>query len=276
MQVGGSAPELSVPVANFLRMIAPTEILDHDETGSGPLAVCGHGLFFSRAVEARLGFLDWSPIARAGLRLVRYDARGHGRSPGRPDPDRYTFQQHGADLLGLLDHLGTDGPVHGLGSSMGSAALLWAAVTAPARFGRLVVVIPPRAWAERATTAALYRGWADQIDDAGVTPWLNSLRKVEPPPILSEVPDYPPEPDVADEVLSAVLRGVAASDLPDLEALAGLTQPALILAWETDPGHPLSTAVRLAETLPNARMEVARTLPEVRAWGHRAAQFLTE
>ena len=236
----------------------------------------GHGLFFSRAVEARLGFLDWSPIARARLRLVRYDARGHGRSPGRPDPDEYTFDQHGADLLSLLDHLGADGPVYGLGSSMGAAALLWAAVTEPARFGRLVVVVPPRAWAEREATSALYRGWADQIDRDGVAAWLDTLREVGPPPVLAEVPGYPPEPDIADEILPAVLRGVAGSDLPDVDALAGLTQPALILAWDTDPSHPVSTAVQLAETLPNARLEIARTLPDVRAWGRRAAQFLTE
>ena len=125
-------------------------------------------------------------------------------------------------------------------------------------------------------TAGLYRGWADQIDRAGVAAWLNNLRKVGPPPILSEVPGYPPEPDIPDDLLPAVLRGVAASDLPDPDALAGLPHPALILAWDTDPSHPPATAARLAETLPNARLEIAHTLPEVRAWGQRAAQFLTE
>ncbi|MFL6125561.1 alpha/beta fold hydrolase [Actinophytocola sp.] len=252
------------------------DILDHDQTGSGPLAVYGHGLFFSRAVEDGLGFMDWSPIPRAGLRLVRYDARGHGLSPGRPDPGEYTFQRHGANLLDLLDHLGADRPVHGLGSSLGSAALLWAAVTAPARFDRLVVVVPPRAWAERPASADVYRGWADQIDREGVAPFLNALSGVGPPPILAGVSGFPPVPDIADETLSAVLRGAASSDLPAPEKLADLTHPTLILAWDTDPTHPVATATKLAETLPNARIEVARTFSEVRGWGDRAAQFLTE
>ena len=256
-------------------MRARTDVLDYDDSGSGQLAVYGHGLFFSRAVEARLGLLDWSAIVSAGLRLVRYDARGHGRSPGRTDPAEYTFQQHGVNLLDLLDHLGADQPVHGLGSSMGSAALLWAAVAAPTRFDRLVVVAPPRAWAERASSALLYQSWADQIDLEGVAAWLNILNTVPPPPILAELSGYPPVPDIADGVLSAVLRGVGTSDLPEPAALAAVEQPTLILAWDTDPSHPVSTAEQLAATLPNARLEIARTVPEVRSWGKRAAQFLT-
>jgi pimeloyl-ACP methyl ester carboxylesterase len=76
-------------------------------------------------------------------------------------------------------------------------------------------------------------------------------------------------------VLSAVLRGVGTCDLPEPAALAAVAQPTLILAWDTDPSHPVSTAEQLAATLPNARLEIARTVPEVRSWGKRAAQFLT-
>lgn len=256
-------------------MIAATEDLAYDDDGHGRLAVYGHGLFASRAVEDRVGVLDWSPIVGAGLRLVRYDARGHGQSPGTADPAEYTFRQHGANLVTLLDRLGVDHPAHGLGASMGSAALLWAAVAAPSRFDRLVVVIPPRAWAERAGSAVLYQNWADQIDREGIATWLATLSSVPPPPILAEIAGYPPVPDIPDKVLSAVLRGVGASDLPEPAALAALAQPTLILAWDTDPTHPVSTAEELAAILPNAHLEIARTLPEVRAWGRRAARFLT-
>lgn len=37
---------------------------------------------------------------------------------------------------------------------------------------------------------------------------------------------------------------------------------------------PVATAERLTQTMPNARLTVARTLDEVRAWGKRAAAFL--
>lgn len=250
-------------------------MLDFDSVGGGPLAVYGHGVLFSRSVESRLGFFDWSPVPAAGLRLVRYDAAGHGRSPGRPDPAEYTFERHGANLLGLLDHLGATTGVHGMGASMGAAGLLWAAVTEPARFDRLVVVVPPRAWAQRSASSDLYRGWADLIDREGIEAWRAMRTTLPPHPILADVPGYPPDPDVADELVPSVLRGVASSDLPPIEALSALTRPTLVLAWTGDPGHPVDTGERLVATLPNAELAVARTLPEIRAWGARAARFLT-
>src|SRR5262245_62633630 len=158
---------------------------------------------------------------------------------------------------------------------MGSAALLWAAVTEPARFDRLVLIVPPRAWADRPVSREMYHGWAEQIDRDGAESWRAVLRTVGPPPVLAGLDGYPPEPDIADEVLSSVLRGVGSSDLPALDALSVLTQPTLILAWDTDPSHPVATGEQLAATLPNATLEVARTLPEIRRWGARAADFLT-
>jgi 3-oxoadipate enol-lactonase len=70
-----------------------------------------------------------------------------------------------------------------------------------------------------------------------------------------------------------ILRGAAASDLPDPAALAGLRQPTLVLAWEGDPGHPLSTAERLAAELPHATLCVARKLADLGAWPRRVAEF---
>jgi hypothetical protein len=51
--------------------------------------------------------------------------------------------------------------------------------------------------------------------------------------------------------------------------------PVLVLAWAGDPGHPVSTAARLAEVLPHARLEVAETPAQRLMWGALAAQFMT-
>jgi len=71
-----------------------------------------------------------------------------------------------------------------------------------------------------------------------------------------------------------VLRGAAASNLPPVEVLAGLSQPALVLAWDTDPGHPVSTAERLHDVLPSSTLHVARTLDEVGTWPSLMCEFL--
>ncbi|MEU1394795.1 hypothetical protein ABZ403_01810 [Micromonospora zamorensis] len=42
-----------------------------------------------------------------------------------------------------------------------------------------------------------------------------------------------------------------------------LPHPTLILTWETDPGHPVSTAVLLARVLPDAHLHVSATAADI-------------
>ena len=96
-----------------------------------------------------------------------------------------------------------------------------------------------------------------------------------PPPVFAGHPELLGiPPDVAADALAAVLRGAAAADLPPVAALATLDQPTLVLAWEGDPGHPVSTATALADALVRAELVVAPTLAEVTHWPERVATFL--
>jgi pimeloyl-ACP methyl ester carboxylesterase len=70
------------------------------------------------------------------------------------------------------------------------------------------------------------------------------------------------------------MRGAAATDLPRDEALRTITHPTLILAWETDPGHPVATAELLARVLPDAHLHVSATAADVRTWPDRIGAFL--
>ncbi|MGI3782440.1 MAG: alpha/beta fold hydrolase, partial [Janthinobacterium lividum] len=97
------------------------------QEGGGPLTVSAHGLSADRWSLEAAGLFDWSPLVAAGQRLVRYDARGHGRSTGRPVPDDYRWPDLAEDLLALLDVLSPGRPVRAVGASMGSATLLYAA-----------------------------------------------------------------------------------------------------------------------------------------------------
>jgi len=245
------------------------------EQGAGAAVLFAHGLTASGTSMEESGALDWGPVARAGRRLVRCDARGHGRSGGDPVPVQYTWPSLAEDLLALSSQLAGDAPVDGIGLSMGTATLLHAAVRAPGRFGRLVLTAPPTAWATRAAQAAQYEAAATLVEHVGAAA-LEELTAAAPvPPVLADLPDGASAPQVAPGLLPSVLRGAAASDLPDEERLRALALPVLLLAWTGDPGHPLATAERLAALIPGARLHVAATPADLRSWGTLAADFLT-
>lgn len=114
----------------------------YDDEGSGPLVVRLHGLTGSRAADDATGAFDAGPLIRAGKRVVRYDARGHGSSGGEKAESDYAWPNLALDLLALLDVLGAGGAVSGVGSSMGTATLLHAVALAPERFDRARAHLP--------------------------------------------------------------------------------------------------------------------------------------
>ena len=87
--------------------------------------------------------------------------------------------------------------------------------------------------------------------------------------------DVRSEPDIAEELLPTVLEGAASADFPSRELIGTLTMPTLILAWDTDPGHPVSTAEQLAELLPNNRVSIARTYDQILGWSDQIGAFLS-
>ena len=99
-------------------------------------------------------------------------------------------------------------------------------------------------------------------------------RSWDHPAIFADVPGYSLQPDVDLSLLPAVFRGAGQTDLPSFEAISGIEQPTLILAWASDPGHPVETAQKLRELIPGAELVVSETSADVRTWGRRAAAFL--
>ena len=245
----------------------------HD--GDGPAVVALHGLSSSRANEEAGGFFDWSPVAEAGRRLIRYDARGHGRSTGRPDPADSAWPRLAGDLLALLDVVSPDEPVDAIGVSMGTGTLLHAALLRPERFRRLVLVIPPTVWATRLAQGEGYRQMADLAEQQGVDALVRAMRALPPLPLL-EAGGWTtmPPPDIAADLLPSVFRGAARTDLPEPEALRAIPHPVLLCPWVGDPGHPVSTSELLHDLLPDSTLELVATPEDVRGLGGRIARFL--
>lgn len=247
-----------------------------DRAGDGPVIVGLHGLASSRASEDSGGYFDWSPLIATGRRVVRYDARGHGRSTGRAVPGDYTWVRLADDLLTLIDVVSPDEPVDAFGVSMGVGTLLHAVLARPRRFRRLALVIPPTAWETRAAQAANYRQLAALVRARGVGVFAAAASAVPPLPIIAEGGWSPGGPDLDDASAAAVLLGAAETDLPDPEALRGIRQPVLLRPWADDPGHPVATAERLHELLPDSVLEVQRTPDDLRGLGARLAAFFAE
>lgn len=221
-----------------------------------------HGLTSSRARDRTLG-LDLGR-GLSGTRLLRYDARGHGRSTGRPMPSDYRWPVLADDLLRLLDGIFPSEAVHGVGQSMGAATLLYAAIRDPERFTGLTLMLPPTAWATRARKAEEYRAAGELVRRHGVEAFVTAGLDGPQPPAKPEAPRTVPDVDPA--LLPYVFEGAGTSDLPSLADIAQVHVPVTVLAWVRDRAHPVSTAQILAETLPTVDLKVAATREEVSAW----------
>ncbi|HNP56970.1 MAG TPA: alpha/beta hydrolase [Gordonia sp. (in: high G+C Gram-positive bacteria)] len=221
-----------------------------------------HGLTSSRARDRVLD-LDLGR-GLSGTRLLRYDARGHGRSTGSRNADDYLWPNLAGDLLTLLDGFFPGERVYGVGTSMGSGTLMHAAIKDPDRFAGLTLLLPPTAWETRVAQAQQYLANAALIEEQGESPFLAAGRDAPQPPAAVGHPETLPE--VAEALLPSVYRGAAGSDLPDPADLARIDIPVRILAWVDDPSHPMSTATTLADVFGQSTLTVAESPRDVRRW----------
>jgi 3-oxoadipate enol-lactonase len=172
----------------------------------------------------------------ADLRLVRFDHRGHGRSPVPRGP--YELDDLGRDVLELLDALGIE-RAHYCGLSLGAMVGMWLGANAPERVDRLILLctaayMPPASiWRERSAIVSDARS-VEPVADAVVERWLTPGFAVA-------------HPDVRDSLrtmlVSTPADGYAACcgviermDLRD--ALAAIRAPTLVVSGAQDPSTP--------------------------------------
>jgi len=251
-----------------------------------------HGLTSSRARDVVL-HLDLT-AGQDDLRVLRYDARGHGHSLGARIPALYHWKSLARDLNRMVhffdtsDAEGTGGalntptmtPVHAVGQSMGAATILTAAAADPAhardRFASLVLGIPPTAWELRGNRAAIYEANALFVEEHGLAAFAETTRAEPVPPTRgADVPFT--WPDIDQSLLPSVYRGAAGNDLPSRERIAELGKtgiPVFILGWVEDKGHPLEVLEELAELLPSAQTTIARTPEDVARWPDLIGSFI--
>jgi 3-oxoadipate enol-lactonase len=208
----------------------------------------------------------WEPQLPALVgryRVIRYDARGHGRSP--VPPGRYALADLGRDALALLDRLGV-ARAHVCGLSLGGMTAMWLAANAPERVDRLVLCCtsallgPAEQWAQRAETV-LARG-TGAVADAVVARWVTPGYAAAHPDEMATLRAM-----VAGTPAVGYAGACAAIEAMDLRAdLGRIVAPTLVLAGADDAATPPSHGAAIVAGVPGARLTVVRDAAHLATW----------
>jgi 3-oxoadipate enol-lactonase len=195
----------------------------------------------------------WDPQVPAlveGFRVVRYDARGHGRSPVPPGP--YAMDDLVDDAVALLDRLDVE-TASFVGLSLGGMTGMRLAAREPARVDRLVLLctaplLDAGPWSERAT--AVRADGTGSIAPAIVTRWLTEGRRAADPDLVARFEQM--VAGTPDEGYAACCEAIAAMDLR--ADLARITAPTLVIGGVEDPATPPQHQRDIADAVPGAEL----------------------
>jgi 3-oxoadipate enol-lactonase len=193
------------------------------------------------------------PALTPHFRVVRYDTRGHGRSPVVPGP--LTIEDLAEDVVALLDRLEVE-RAHVVGLSLGGMTSIALAAAHPDRVDGLALLctsahLPPaQGWLDRAATVRAEGPGA--VADTVVTRWYTeAFRAAHPERAAQAVATIASTPR---EGYAACCDAIAAMDLR--ADLASIKAPTLALAGADDPATPPEHLALIAEVVPDAQLVV--------------------
>lgn len=214
----------------------------------------GEVLVLGPSLGTDLGLFDAQVAALADRwRVVRFDLRGHGRSPVPPGP--YTMAELAGDVLALLDRLGVD-RCHYLGVSIGGAIGQWLAIHHGDRLRSLVVCASaarfadPPSWPVRAATVRAEGTEAMVPSRIGTWFVADFARRApaEAERLLTMLRTTPREG------YAGCCEAIGAFDVrADLHRV---TTPTLVLAGADDPATPVDMVGAIADGIPDATFAV--------------------
>jgi 3-oxoadipate enol-lactonase len=192
-----------------------------------------------------------APLARR-LRVVRFDHRGHGRSPVPPGP--YEIADLAGDVLALMDRLGVR-RAHYAGFSIGAMVGMWLGANAPERVDRLALlcgsahIAPDPSWAQRAA-AVLEAGSTEPLADMVVDRWLTPAFAAARPEVRERLRGMlvAAPPDGYAACCGAIGRMDLRGDLPRI------TAPTLVGSGAGDAAAGSEHQQLIADAIPGARL----------------------
>ncbi len=228
-----------------------------DERAQGTIVLL-HGLTATR----RYVVMGSRALEQAGLRVIAYDARGHGRSA--PAPERgYGYPHLVDDLHALLEQLDVRRAVLA-GASMGAHTAVRYALEHPERVEALALITP--AYDPVRHGAGGFRHWdelARGLREGGVEGFVQAYDLSALPErwgatvetVLRQRMAAHEHPRAVADALEVVPRSRPFDELDDLDAIA---VPTVVVGSrdEADPEHPLAVAELYAEYISGARLVV--------------------
>jgi 3-oxoadipate enol-lactonase len=202
----------------------------------------------------------WDPqietLSAAGYRLLRYDARGHGRSAVPVGP--YSIEQLTDDALGLLDALGI-GRLSLCGCSLGGMIAQEFGARHGGRLDALVLFattahMPAKdVWSER--IASVRERGMSAVAESTLERWFTAAGHERLRDPIERIRRGILETPVEGYCSSAV--GIRDMDLR--ETIRAIAVPTLVLVGEQDPGTPVSASEFLHQRI---RGSVLQVLPD--------------
>lgn len=215
--------------------------------GEGPWITLAHSLACDVSMwDAQAALLSQN------YRVLRYDARGHGKTSAPPGP--YTLAQLAGDVHGLFQHLGIT-RTHWLGISMGGMIGQTYALKYPGVFASMVLQgttsrRPPNAeamWGERMVMAQT-QGMGALLEST-LARWFTPGFRAREPEVVA---------GIAVGILATPVNGfcgccAAISKMDTLDRLHEITCPVLVMVGEHDHGTPPEMARQIHANLPNSQ-----------------------
>ena len=225
----------------------------------GPAIVLLHGLTATR----RYVVMGSTALQRGGMRVLAYDARGHGHSSPAPGRE-YGYEHLVADLDAVIREAGTSTVVLA-GASMGAHTALRFTLEHPAQVSGLALITPSFLPGQPAEARELGRwdelarglrgegveGFVRAYDLEGVPErWRGTVETV-----LRQRLSAHDHPEAVADALEVVPRS---SPFESLSQLAAVRVPTVVVASrdEADPGHPLAVGESYARAIPGAKLVV--------------------
>lgn len=188
-------------------------------------------------------------------RVIRFDARGHGKSPVPRRP--YTLEAMADDALAILDHLGL-GKAHWVGLSMGAMIGLAFAIDHADRLGRLVLANTTSSYGPegrpmwQARAKAVEKGGLEAIRDMVMSRYFSEDFRASHASVVAAT---------AKRFLATPVQGYlgccdAIADLDYTQDLPRIRARTLVVAGALDAGTPPAMSQAISERIPGAQLTV--------------------